>query len=340
MHTIKDRESNFELLRLVSIFFIVLYHILFFIIVKVDENPIFRALYLPLHVAVICFVLISGYFHIRPSLRGAIKIISPLLIIYFPLTLFEYYNGYGRRGILHGLFFFSKSPYWFIRTYFCLFMVAPILNAYIKFSNKRLYLLMVLGFISVYMGTIQEPSLKTGKNLALFMFLYVLGDTIRAHMDVLKKIRIYHIVAFYLFLNFTIVTLYLITYDHLFGKVLWRLCYPYCSPVLIINATLLFVIFGRIRLKSRMINYLSASVFTIYIIHHQHYVLYYLIKPAALYVYSIFDTPVTLLLALCILTIGILMVSVFIDKLFSPLWNQLSMKAMKFDDSIHSYKIW
>ena len=85
----KVRESNYELLRLIAMFFIVWYHLLLKFIVPVDDAPVYKAIYLPLHVAVICFVLISGYFHIKPSVRGVAKLLFPLLMYYLPLTVIE-----------------------------------------------------------------------------------------------------------------------------------------------------------------------------------------------------------------------------------------------------------
>jgi len=86
---LKLRESNFELLRLIAMLFIVWYHLLCFFVVKIDDAPVYKAMYLPLHVAVICFVLISGYFRIRPSVRGIAKLAFPLLMFYLPLAISE-----------------------------------------------------------------------------------------------------------------------------------------------------------------------------------------------------------------------------------------------------------
>ena len=108
------RNSNFELLRLVSMVFIVLYHILLYIITEIDNAILYKAIWIPLHVGVICFVLISGYFHIKPSLRGIVKLLAPLLVFYLPLTVWEYTQGFGSPK---QFLFLSKSPYWFIRTY-------------------------------------------------------------------------------------------------------------------------------------------------------------------------------------------------------------------------------
>ena len=93
----KIRESNFELLRLLSMLFIVWYHLLCFFVVETDDAPVYKAMYFPLHVAVICFVLISGYFRIRPSIRGVAKLMFPLLMFYLPLTVYEMiFDSWGR----------------------------------------------------------------------------------------------------------------------------------------------------------------------------------------------------------------------------------------------------
>ncbi len=89
------RDSNFELLRIVAMIFILVYHCLFFFVCKEDGNVWLKASWIPLHVAVICFVLISGYYHIKPSIRGLVKLIGPLLVFYLPLTIYELLNGEG-----------------------------------------------------------------------------------------------------------------------------------------------------------------------------------------------------------------------------------------------------
>lgn len=66
----KTRNASFELLRIICMFMIVLYHLF----IKLDYSAVstsalYSSLLFPLHVAVICFVLISGYFGIRLSFK-------------------------------------------------------------------------------------------------------------------------------------------------------------------------------------------------------------------------------------------------------------------------------
>lgn len=330
------RNSSFEILRLVSMFFIVLYHILFFIIAEVDNTIIYKAMWIPLHVGVICFVLISGYFHINPSLRGIVKLIAPLIVFYIPLTVFEYIHG---TGNLKDFLFFSKSPYWFIRTYLCLFLIAPVLNAYLKSNRRRFYLLIVLGFISIYMGLLHEQSLMTGKNLVLFMFLYVLGDSLNAIRQVYEKRDIKYILIVYFLFNVALVSSYTLFNGTIIGKIIWALSYPYNSPLLILNAVILFVLFSKINFKSVVINWFAASVFAVYIIHHQHFILYSVIKPMVMWVYSLSDTPAVILLYLSVLTLAIMLAFILIDKILSPLWKYLSFLANRIEERLDKFEV-
>lgn len=169
----------------------------------------------------------------------------------------------------------------------------------------------------------QESSLNDGKNLILFMFLYVLGDVIKKNADTLMKIRTVYLVTLYLLLNVLVVSAFVYTANTTLGKGIWHLSYPYCSPILILNGVLLFLLFGRMRIRSRIINYLASSVFAVYILHHQHYVLYSLIEPISLYIYYSFHNHVSILLALGHFSITIVLACIFVDKLFTPLWHFL-----------------
>ena len=85
------RDSNIELLRLLSQWMIVLYHILAFLVFyrQKDVSEIYRALWLPLHVGVPIFILISGYFRIKFKVKGIIRLLSVMFIYTVPIGLLE-----------------------------------------------------------------------------------------------------------------------------------------------------------------------------------------------------------------------------------------------------------
>lgn len=197
--------------------------------------------------------------------------------------------------------------------------MAPVLNSYLVSDKRRLYLLIVLGVMAVYMGWLMhDKSMIDGKNLVLFMFLYVLGDCLRSFREVTNRIPSCTVILSYLLLNIVLFVGYMTYSDSLIGKAIYKLSFPYCSPVLILNAVLLFVITGRLHFKSRAVNWLASSVFAVYILHHQHLILYGLIQPCVLYAYQTIGTPWILILILGMLSLCLMISFIMIDKLFAP----------------------
>lgn len=333
-----ERDSNFELLRLLAMWFILVYHFISFPIVKLDDNPIYKTIQLPLHVAVICFVLISGYFHIKTSLRGLCKLILPLIIIYLPLTAYAYFNHVSGVG-LKDFMFFSHSPYWFIRAYACLFLMAPVLNWFLTSNTRRIYVLIMTGVLSIYLGLMKEPSLGGGKNILLFSFLYAIGDYLRANKEKLEIIKTWNIVLVYILLNVFICTTFFFFCGTLVGRVLWNLSFPYCSPILILNAVLLFLIFSRVNIKSKLINWLSASVLMVYVIHQQQFILFSGIQPIIEKIYDVTNSAMGVLGIVALFSLAVLFSSILIDKILNPITIAVCNLASKFDRKVlYSYQ--
>ena len=97
------RKSNFELLRLLAMFLIVLYHIF---IGTYEANPDFtsRSLWIPLHLGVPVFILISGYFHIKFSWSKFLKLVTVLFVYTIGIQVIGTLLGGGKKllfDILH-----------------------------------------------------------------------------------------------------------------------------------------------------------------------------------------------------------------------------------------------
>lgn len=150
------------------------------------------------------------------------------------------------------------------------------------------------------------------------MFLYVLGDCLRSFKKLTNRIPANILVLSYLALNIVLFVGCVFFSASFVGKAIYKLGFPYCSPVLIFNAVLLFIIVGRLHLKSKTVNWLAGSVFAVYILHHQHLILYGLIQPCVLYTYHVVETPLELILLLGMLSLGFMVIFIMIDKLFAP----------------------
>lgn len=269
----KVRESSFELIRLLAQWMIVIYHIYLVHIYVLNNVPFDKAIWLPLHIGVPLFILISGYWGIRVSGKGLGRLIGQMLIYTVPLILlYNYLHGIsGGKTLIKSLLFVSNTPYWFMRTYLCLYLFAPVVNHYLNDINlkNRVYLIASLLFISVYMGTLAgvDPALNDGKNLGNFVLLYVLGNTLHVYGYVWRAWSQRNIFLVWIVLNIFLVVIYSVFIDNIIGKALFKASFPYNSPILIVNAIIFLMLVAKKPFKSKLVNYLGASALSIYLLH-------------------------------------------------------------------------
>lgn len=265
------RNSAFELLRLISMFLIVFYHAYYYVIGHAGLSQTDKAVVAPFHIGVIVFVLISGYFNIRFSLGGLFKLLAKWFIYFTPLLLFFSLanENISLGGVIRPFVFISHTPYWFMRSYLFLFLLIPLIEFCVKNmgKRKRWYLLISLFFMTTYMGLVKGlPMEYEGKGVISFIFLYIIGDTLRYYEKWWKSISIWKILMCYVVLN-TLIFLGIKYGDEKISGIVFYLSYPYGSPVIVLNAILLFILFGHITINSDMINWFAKSTLSIYLLH-------------------------------------------------------------------------
>ncbi len=298
------------------------------------ENPeqIFKAIQLPLHIAVLNFILISGYFGIHFSIKGICNLLTK--VAFYALLIFaikvvwlccnDNIGELSLREYANNLFCISRTSLWFVRSYILLYAFSPFLNKMLSSQNgkERFYFILCLAIFSVYMGTIGvDHSLNDGKNLVNFMLIYSLGATIRQY-DWGSKLSLKGAVLSWILFSGILFAGYMMLGNTIAGRILWRLSFGYNSPLLIASSLLFFVIFTKIHINSRAINWLASSVFAVYLIHENSNVNIY-IYDFVQTLYSNFDMGIfypaivlfaTLVVILCIL----------IDKISLPIQNKCS----------------
>lgn len=324
------RESNFELLRLVAMFFIVIYHMFLFFISLIDPNPLYVAIQMPLHIGVPLFVMISGYFGIRFSPKGLFKLLAKTFVLAVPLMVsYCLIRHLGIRELVKSVLFISHTPFWFIRSYIILFLMAPVINHYLEniTPTRRCYLMLALGWIAVYLGTVGgDPSLAEGKNLANFLFLYCVGNCIsHCNLSIFNTGGVKWLFL-WLIANLLLVLLYIPFHEGIIGKGMMRMFFSYSGPGTILNACLLFLAFKDFHYKSKAVNYIASSCFSIYLLHHAYLILYGPIKSAVMWIYANSANTITLFLGLSLLTLAIMTACISVDKLLTPVWS-LSAKV-------------
>lgn len=137
----KTRNASFELLRIICMFMIVYYHLF----VKIDymsviKSPEYSTILYPLHIAVVCFVLISGYFRIKLSCHKLLKFL--IQVLFYNVLAYGIYvflsGGFSIKDFLFSFLPFSHNQdLWFVRTYLMLMLISPILNKYLDTTPPR-----------------------------------------------------------------------------------------------------------------------------------------------------------------------------------------------------------
>ncbi len=321
----KTRNTSFELLRIICMFMIVLYHLF----VKLDysvvcTSPLYSTLLFPLHIAVICFVLISGYFGIQLSFKKVsafyIQVLFYNVIAYSVCSMVS--NEFTVKNFINSFLPLSRNQdLWFIRTYLYLMLLSPIINKYLSSAppEKFKVMLAVLVFISVYLGIkSDDQSLKEGKNITNFILIYFIGHGIR-HKILVGDYSLKKDIAIFLTFNLSLLSIYYMTFGHGVASFIHRWGWGYNSPLLILNAVLLFMVFTKLTVKANFISIIAKSVFPIYLIHSNLNV-QNLLWPFIKTSYGIDD----ILIRNIVCTLIVMIFCVIIDKCLSPIYRKIS----------------
>lgn len=155
--------------------------------------------------------------------------------------------------------------------YLMLFVLSPFINKVIDgltVKNELLFIAL-LAVISLYFGGIQNfDAYSTGKNLLNFILIYAIGDLFHKNQTKFDSLPTWLFLASFILLNAVEVVLYDYIPFHQLKVAIWILSFPYNSPLLIINAFILFVLFSRINIVSKGINWAAGSCLGIYMLHH------------------------------------------------------------------------
>ena len=167
----KQRLSNIELLRIISMLMIIMLHLLSFGGMLNTYNTISaKAIFIWLmeslsFVAVNCYVIISGYFlvdsnfKLKKLLNIWIEVLFYSLIIYFTL-IFTNKIEFGYKALLKSFFLILLRNYWFVSVYAILYILSPFINKLIHSLTKKQYsylVLIVFIFFSLW-STIIPPA--------------------------------------------------------------------------------------------------------------------------------------------------------------------------------------
>lgn len=290
------------------------------------------------------FVLISGYFGIRFSLKGLMRLCSKGYFYFVPLAVIPMlvYNTGGVKDVLKSIFIFGFDAQWYLNTYLYLFLFSPIINRYLENITKsqRFYLLAILTFMSVYIGNVTEGdiSLVEGKNLTNFLLLYTLGNTIRHNQNLINGCSQTKLVTSYLLFNALLVVGFM--YVPLIAGKIWKYSYAYDSPIIMVNSVWIFAIFSKLDVKSKFVNWMGSGVFACYLLQCPAILWKNCFERPIQYIYGFANEPWQILPIMVLYAAVAMLIMGSIDKVLNPIWNRLVAFAAKYDEKWNTKQLW
>ncbi|SFG53462.1 Surface polysaccharide O-acyltransferase, integral membrane enzyme [Prevotella sp. KH2C16] len=282
-------------------------------------------------ISIVCvniFVLISGYWGIKFKGKSLLKLLFQVIF----LSLFVYgvlcATGYATVCLerLYHCTFGIFSMYWFVWAYLLLFVLAPVLNAFIENKTQKeveLFLFAYYAFATfIYFTTQIDFIFYKGFHTIAFIGLYLLGRYIHVYNPKWTQLSIKN--DFMIFLIGVVLAFAILLIMGNLGAgrdIVAQKCGNYISPTTMVSSVFLFLAFTKFKFYSRIINWFASSAFAVYILHQQF-------DAKALYfdfVSSIYNMmPPTIFWPLIIVVLIILfVVFAMIDKIRAYVYNRL-----------------
>ncbi|MBQ9312252.1 MAG: acyltransferase [Bacteroidales bacterium] len=350
---IKQRQSNIELLRIVSMIMILGLHVNFYALGPVslqelNHRPLgatsrmfFEFLCI---VAVNVFIFISGWFSINAKIKGFLKFLYQILFFYIGIYLVFVFIG-ERQISWEGIqeCFFAKKQGWFIKAYICLYILSPVLNAFVKHSNERQLRLVLIAFYifqTIYGWYFVDATkfFAQGYSTLSFIGLYLLARYIKLYAMDKKLFSMKKEKDLIVFLSICVLEtlLFVITKQNRLDDIV-QILWIYSSPLVIVSALYLLLFFSKLEISNKHINRIALSSFTVYLFHSNPNIMPYYVKTAR----EIFSTYSSLscLLLMLLEIIVFYIVATLLDYLRIVSWNALWQKFGKKIEHTFSKKL-
>lgn len=326
------RDSGIELLRIISMFLVLVVHSNFFSL-GIPHYEVWKfdgvmQTFIQ-SIAIVCvnvFVMISGWFGIRAQKKSFISFLFQIIFFFFGIYTILLISGmqpFSLRALANCLLLLPEN--WFIKAYLLLYIMSPVLNAYCESTDikvQRYVLLLFFGFQTIFGWVV--PGVDTfsgGYSTISFMGLYLLMQYVRkSHCKWFKLSPITNMVIFTISSLITTL-LYIVGSWYHIDQV--SILYCYNSPLVIFASLCFFLIFTQLKFRNSIINWIASSTFAVYLLHTFPLVLQNYFKPT---IRSIFISwkgmEASLITFLFLVTIFV--VAVLVDQIRKTVWKMVS----------------
>ncbi len=266
----KERYSSFELLRLLCIFGIQSMHAYavfmkdaegFNFVYGIFINSVFN-------IGVSVFILISGYFGVKLSLKKLITL--ELLVIFYSLCselLIGFVGGeWNPKNLIKAFFPIFTRKYWYMTSYMLLLLFSEYINKIPEKLGKKQFekLLLMLLFVFSIIPTIIQTDIMGdgGKGFANMFLMYLMGRYIALYGIACSRKRSVIVSLVTLLTGFFLN----LAASCIKGDGVYTPFARDCSLIIVIAAVAIFLVFQNMHFHSRFINRVAGHVVAIYLL--------------------------------------------------------------------------
>lgn len=328
------RQSNFELLRIIAMLMVMVCHALGYVqekdlvgITGISKLAVSQFCLICVNV----FVMISGWFGIKASWKGAASLLFQ--VVFLTALCFLAFWAMGlpvsfKKDLLPYLAF--GYGYWFVISYLILYGLAPVLNAFIEMVSEKEYRFVLYFYFTaefIYGFLLDKGHFDYGFSALSFIGLYLLARYARLYPGRLFSFGKWTDLLIYT--GVSILSMILFWFGYKWFGMGFHLNH-YNSPLAIIAALYFLLFFSKLKIQSNTINWLAVSAFAIYLIHTNSLFYPYFNKHIA-YIGESFPHWVSIgMIAFYLLAFGF--VCILVDKLRIASWHAIINIKKKADE--------
>lgn len=282
----KERKSNLELLRIVTMIIIIAHHYVvnsgLFDLVTTSNEFSYNNIFLLIFgwggkTAINCFVLITGYFMCKShiSVKKFIKLIGEFYfyaIIINMIFLLTGYSDFSIKEILKIIFPFFNITTNFTICFILFYLFIPFLNIFIKNINEKEHITLIVLLLIIYTILPTFANANVSFNyITWFIVLYMIASYLRLYSKPFfssTKLWLILTLSFLLISWISILCIYYVNCKYTISV------YPYYfisdsnKFLAVITALSSFMLFKNLNIKqSKIINTIAASTFGVLLIH-------------------------------------------------------------------------
>lgn len=327
------RQTNIELLRILAMLLVLAVHANFYALgtpnaTTIATDPVPSATRIILCVTccmcVNLFILISGYFSIKPSLRGFCKFFFQCLYFTVGIYVVMLFVGESSFNLINiSRCFFLTDWDWFVKAYMGLYIISPALNALVEKASKKelqYFLISFYLFQTIYSIRGSASFIECGYSTFSFIGLYMIGRYLSKYgFDKVTTQKL--VVAVILPILLTSTVYYFDASKNTF--MFSGMCLSYANPVMIIAASAVLLLFTRMKMRyNRMVNFISASTFAAYLFHYDPHILVKYFCKMSQIIYADFN-GISCLGVETIFVISVFIFSVILDQPRRLIWRKI-----------------